>query len=742
MDFFSSIFGGSDNRELNYLKVTGKYSFHVEPVVKGILPYHSCSVMITCYKDSRKLCPIDFKCEWFRIIEDRYYKVEDLDKASYHFNPYDIGISIKCIVSSLNVEFPGHAHVTLGPVKMDYAIRPHIKDMVLSGKGEFKTNLVQFDDIMVANQTQFDNKLLLNRNEVIVCLVADKEIEPCMLHVPFEKSIFFRVEPDNYDPKTISIYFEQEERERMVKLQFISCVAKDLFIMAMRIIKVLRISCITDMVNNYGKILSKEWLPKKLNPDDGDEYFERFNSDCANVKTALKMTVAANKELVSENEQLMDNIDILERDLTFSIREFAIMLEDMKNNKGNIDIKRYEESNRSIAQDSNNMLSAMRNNPNHSINLKKSAKGQNVHNRKLFEMEQLNGLQTELDNARRLNTILETELSKLRATKGMPALAIKSEKNTGHSIYKADPRLAATMNLQASRRNQDGDDEDDSMGLSLENVLADLEDVDYMTYAISKDEIEKYKETMKLRMEFTEEKRTHDNLKANIEHIKELKQTAIANKANFNIGELNLPQEARQVGLSSEEKLLEILKNTIKENHKLTNQNYEASKANLLNEHASDELIGLRLKYLLKKNSNLDEQSEKAEEEVTMAIIQYFKNGVLPGPGSSPSSPLMLTKPEKKEVDPKVLEMQTKLKKIQEENAQKVKILDEEKNKNVQIKSQLEKALAEKKVFAEKSEILAKLQAEVADLTKRLDQIHNGNIQKDLQVISCHEGDS
>lgn len=730
MNFFSSIFGGDDNRELNYLKVTGKYSFHVEPIVKGILPYHSSSVMITCHKDSRKLCPIDFKCEWYRLIEDRQYKIEDLEEKSYHFTPYDIGISIKVVVSSMSVEFPGHAHIVFGPIKMDYVIRPQIKDLVIAGKGEFNVKLVQYDELMVNDVTDFENKVLLNRNEIVIVLLAHQNVEPCMLHVPFEKSIAFRLEPDNYDSKTLSIIFDQEERERHVKVQFPNCVIKDIFIMSMRVIKSLRVSCITDMVNNYGKILSKEWLPKKLNPEDGDEYFERFQADTASIKTALKMTVTANKELSAENEELHEYIEIIEADLAFSIKEFASLLQEMKT-KSAIDVKRYEESNRSIAADSSQVLANLRNNPNSSFNIKRSAKGQNVHNRKIFEIEQLNTLQTELENAKRLNTILETEFSKIRANKGMPVLTGATDKQMGNSLFK-DGKAGASINLHKSKRGQDQDDEDSSLGLSLENVLADLEDVDYITYAISKDEIEMFKETMKLRMDLKEEMRTHDVLKANIDHVKSLKQSAIANKTSFNLSELNLPEEARHVGLSSEEKLLQLVKKEIKENHRLTQLNFEGSKANLINEQSCDELIELKLKYLLKKNSTLDEQSEKAEEELTMAIIQYFINGTLPGPTSSNNSPS--NKNEKKE-DPKVIELQNKLKKIQEENAKKSKILDEEKTRNVSIKSQLERAIVDKKAYSEKAEILAKLQAEIGDLTKRLEIINKENTEKALPVI-------
>ena len=739
MDFFSSIFGGEDTRELTYLKVTGKYSFHVEPVMKGILPYHSNTVMVTCYKDARKLCPIDFRCDWFRLIEDRLYPIEDNNTDTYHFNPYDIGVSIKVVVTSMSVEFPGAAHIEMGPIKMDYAIRPHIKDTVLAGKAEFRVKLIQLDDTMVTDLTEHENKVLINRSEMVVVLAAHKDIEPCMLHIPYEKSILFRIECDNHDPKAVHVYFEHEEKERLVKLQFISRVARDLFIMSMRIIKVLRTSCITDMVNSYGKILSKEWLPKKLNPDDGDEYFDRFQEDTANIKHALKMTVSANKDLSKENDELMEYIDSMESDLNFCIREFTGLLQEMKERKGTVDIQKYEEANKSIAAQSNSMMSSMKANPNSSFNIKRSSKGQNVHNRKIFEIEQMNSLQVELENAKKLNGILETELIKLRTNKGLPVPKTGTDRTLSSSMLRSDPKLAATMNLQRSIRKAPGaeDDDDSSMGMSLENVLADLEDIDYKTYNITKEEIEKYKETMQLRMSFTEEKRTHDILVANLEQFKELKKNALENKDTFDIKSQVLPAAAEAVGLTLEKKLVQILKDMIKEHHRLLQDNLDASKANLTNEQTSDELIQLKIKYLLKKNSTLDEQSEKAEEELTSAIVEYFKSGGqflnLSNPGSPGTKPRSLLSSPKAPTS-RVQELKDKHKSLQADIERKAKLLDEEKAKNAAVKSQLEKAIAEKKAYAVKTEQLAKLQAEIASLTKRLDQINKERDANDLNV--------
>lgn len=696
MDLLASIFSGEDSREKQYLRVTGKYNFHIEPVIKGILPYHSCTVVITCFRDSRKIAPIDFKCEWFRVIEDRYYKIEDNDKESYHFNPYDIGGSIKCIVTSTSIHVTGTVQIMFGPILMDYALRTHIKETVQKGSAEFKTKLIQMNDNMITDNIDFDDKVILGKSEIVVKLREHKDIKDTQMHIPYERSLLFRIECDNHDPKTLTIYFEQEDKEIAVKLQFISRVARDLFIMSMRVIKVLRISCVTDMVNSYGKILSKEWLPKKLNPDDGEDYYERFQADTKNIRTALKMIITANKEISAENEKLMECIEILESDLQFSIGEFTNLLQEMKA-KGAVDIKKYEDISKSIALDSSGMINRMKDDPNSSFNIKRSAKDQNIHNRKRQDVEQLAGLQSDYDNVKRLNTILESELTKLRASKGLKA---DQSINMHSSMIKANEQ----------RRKASDDEEDGALGMTLENVLADLEDVDYKTYKISKEEIDKYKETMKLRMEFIEEKRSHEILNMNLEHIKQTKQTAIADKQTFNINQLALPDAARAPGVT-EEQLLAILQDVIKENYRLSQQNIEASKANLDREQSSDELIELKLKYLLKKSSTLDEQSEKAEEELTASIINHFKKlDANKGPA----------------FDPKVMELTKKKEDLAFSNQLKAQQIEQEKAKNASVKAELEKINSDKKVYTEKSDKIKALQSQVNTLMEKLDKLQNG----------------
>ncbi len=727
MNFIASIFSSDDTRELEYIDVTGKFRFHVEPDIKGILPYHTTTIMIHCFKDDRKLCPIDVECEWYRVIEGRNYKIEDNEAESYHCSPFDIGASIKVLITSSNDDCPGTATIVFGPIKMDLSMRPHIRDKVLNGTSEFKAKLIKLDDTFINDLSDFENRVVLGKVEVVVHLCRNPDVSEKQIIIPFEKSLFFRIECDSHDPKTLIIYFEEEDRERSIKLQFLNRVARDLFILSLRVIKVLKISCVTDMVNSYGMILSKEWLPKRINRESGDEYYENFAKDTENIKCALKMVVAANKEVQADNEKYLECINMLENDLQLSITQFTNLLQDMRNRQ-TLDVKKYEEAN-SINSQSSRALKSIKNDPNSSFNIKRSSKEQNVHSRKIYEMEQLNKLMSEFESAKRINGILEAELLKLK-NGGKPVPANKF----GNSMYKSqlglDPKLAS--HIHKSKRAGDDEDDEGDLGLSLENVLADLEDLDYKTYTITKEEIDKYKETMQLRMEFTEQKTTHDMLTSNLELVRQTKQTALAQKTTFNTRDLNLPSEAFQgSAVVSEEQLLRLLNQIIKRNHELLKQNFEASKMNLESEKKSDELIELKLKYLLKKNSTLDEQSEKAEAELEQALVDHIRELE----SKAPTKPSAAKGPSAR-----LLELQEQNKLLIGQNLEKSRLIEQEKMKNTAVKADLEKLVQEKKQYAEKAEKVKKLQEEVNMLMKKLAVIQGeGEQSADPKVLSAHQ---
>lgn len=719
MDLLSSIFGGGENKELEYLKVTGNYDFHIHPEVSGILPYHMSTVAIKVYRDASKLAQVDFDCEWFRIIEGRAYPIEDNEEEFYVFNPYDIGACIKAVVTVEDPRCTGIAEVIFGPIKMDPSLRPHVKETVLHHGGEFDIRIIGIDEEFIDDNSNYTSKLVLKTSELMFNLAGiEGNTEPQQVKVAFENSIAFRIECDTHDDKCLEVFFDQGEVERSIKVQFVSRTARDLFILSLRIMKILRISCITDMVNSYGQILNKQWVPKRLNTEDGEEYFQRFKEDGEMLRAALKMIIEANKTLTQDNEKLEEAIEHLEHDLESSIAEFSKLLHQVQE-RGPVDLQQFEERSRMIGKDSSVVLDKLRNDPTSNFQSKKSSKDENVHERKLEELRQINTIKSQIEEQKKLKKMLEDELAKMRG--GKPAGGEFGANNLSRS------------ELGFGRKKQ-ADDEEDAVEMSLDNVLADLEVVDYKKYKIAEEEIELYKETMRLRLAFSEEKRSHETLKSNMEFISQLRKTCIERPNTISIGSLTLPEEAEAPAVQKNPAALaRLLAGILQENKVLAQKCMECNKAHLLEEQSSQELVKLRLQYLLKKNTSLDDQTEKAEEELGAKIVERFQmlEQLKSSTVSSATFGGPATKNEviKEQVAPKsskkkeIEELQEKIKTIRQQNAIKTKQVEEEKTKIPQIKSELEKALAEKKVLQEKADKVKQLQAEMSELVKKMESL-------------------
>jgi hypothetical protein len=720
MDILSSIFGGGENKELEYLRVTGNYDFHIHPEVAGVLPYHTCSVAIKVYRDSSKLAQLDFDCEWYRIIEGRCYPIEDNEEEFYVFNPYDIGASIKAVVTVEDQRSSGVAEVVFGPIKMDPSLRPHVKETVLHHGGEFDIRIIGIDEELIDDNSNYTSKLILKTSDLVFSIVAQEgQLEAQQIKVAFENSIAFRVECDTHDDRAMEVFFDEGDLERSVKVQFVSRAARDLFILAMRIIKILRISCITDMVNSYGQILNKQWVPKRLNTDDGDEYFQRFKEDGEMLRSALKMIIEANKTLTHDNEKLEDAIEHLEHDLESSIAEFSKLLQQVQE-RGPIDLQQFEEKSRIIGKDSSVLLDKLRNDPTSNFQSKKSSKDENVHERKLEELRQINQIKTQIEEQKKLKKMLEDELAKSRGGVRGPS-----------SDFMANNLSRSEVGFGKKKQHED---EEDAVEMSLDNVLADLEVVDYKKYKIADEEIELYKETMKLRLAFSEEKRSHETLKSNMEFISQLRKTCIERPGTIDISNLTLPEEAESAAIQKNPAALaRLLAGILQENKMLAQKCMECNKAHLLEEQSSQELVKLRLQYLLKKNTSLDDQTEKAEEELGAKIVERFQqleqlksstvSSATFGGQATSVSKAPIVKPEGPSKKKEIEELQERIRLIQQQNAIKAKKVEEEKARIPVIKSELEKALAEKKTLQEKAERVKQLQAEMGELVKKMEQL-------------------
>jgi hypothetical protein len=412
MSWFSNIFSSEPTNEKDFMEVTGKYVFHLEPKINGILPYSTSTIEIVAYdveeEESRRMIPIN--CKWFRLIEGRAYEVEGKEDAVYHLSPLDIGAKVQAVVSSVNM---GKATIVFGPVKMDVSHRDVIGENVFSNFGEYRVRIPAIDGRATNDLPRFENKLILSKSEIFIFFSTALSGHESELRYNFDGHLGFTMKEDGADPRVVVLAFDYEDCERVFHFQFEYRNMRDCFIETLRVMRCLKCLNIADMVNNFGKVLSREWLPVLITQNAGAIYRANFNSDLELIKMALKDIIGINKLLSRDNDKLHDLIQILENDLNFAMKEFRALLENYKK-KGDVDLKPFESVERSMRGESSVLLDSLRKDINSSITLKKNEREVNVHGKRLLENERVAKLERDIDSSQKLNQMLRTEISKLK----------------------------------------------------------------------------------------------------------------------------------------------------------------------------------------------------------------------------------------------------------------------------------------------------------------------------------------
>lgn len=137
-----------DKRNTNF-KISGKHTFHVDPTIRGKLPYQSASITITCFENEERRKPLDFCCKWFRIHEGRCYEMEeDPNAVTYHVNPYDIGKTIKVLIKA-DDRSKGWAELCFGPIKPDPALVCQMENNLIFGVDDMRIDVVKVGTKMI-----------------------------------------------------------------------------------------------------------------------------------------------------------------------------------------------------------------------------------------------------------------------------------------------------------------------------------------------------------------------------------------------------------------------------------------------------------------------------------------------------------------------------------------------------------------------------------------------------------------
>jgi hypothetical protein len=426
------------------IRISGDFSFFLEPVIQGTLPNHNCSLTVVCYSSSDRKVQIDVDIKWYKILNGDTYEVRDYKEIYYHFNPADIDLSIKCHICSREPKYPGSATILIGPVVLDGSLKPEIEGMCINQKSAFKVLVVAIDDKPIrpnASTIRVEKPYLyLTYDPGMVGRETDKSrFEPLMLDFETDPDVKIRIDPTNINNILIN-YKNSMKVETKLKIKFDSRMQRDIFYIYHKLMRILKKSVIDEILVEYEKLFKYDWsfLKHKIaeNRDSMVDFEVIYNFDL--VREHLKAMVRLNKELNEENTTLLDSLDILEADLELSSKEFRSLIEDQKTSKKltRKDITRYEKSSQSIIQESSMIVDG--------VKVKDKRKKKELDDERIGQMREL---EDDIKAVKRINEIFKKEIE---ALKGLSKPAGSSPSNVHNlmdsvnlSVIQVDDELMA-----------------------------------------------------------------------------------------------------------------------------------------------------------------------------------------------------------------------------------------------------------------------------------------------------------
>ena len=216
IEALQSLFKGSEDTQ-DFITIKSSANFHIQPVVRGRLPYQSATVIITGYLDRNATQAIDIKCRWYRLVGDRYYEIPNNEDESYHINPFDIGSYIIAIAKPVDQSIRGKSQIKIGPIKMDPSLRPGIEECVISSRGLFNFRLLKIDQKFIDDYSDYENMLFFEKPSIVFkwCEIMKEEMEDFELNM--EGTPDFRIKCENHDSRAITIYFRRGFEDKSSK---------------------------------------------------------------------------------------------------------------------------------------------------------------------------------------------------------------------------------------------------------------------------------------------------------------------------------------------------------------------------------------------------------------------------------------------------------------------------------------------------------------------------------------------
>lgn len=366
LSFIESLLAPESEQNLHPLTIEGSYEFYLEPTVKGNIPDHTTTIVLSCFSDSLKKKTIDFETSWYKVIGGETYQIVNYSECFYHLNSSDIDLKIKAVVRSKDKDFPGTAHVFIGPVVLDYVLKPELEGMLLNGMAFSRVNLLSYDEENIE-----PNLTTLRLQRPNLYIDFDRHLQKhSNLGEFFSKPFKANFESDelkiSLDIKSITTvivaFKEEDESKHKLKLIFESRMQRDIFYVFLKLSKLLKEKTIKKQVAQYDELFDYRWcflnISKHDMPKEGNvEYENIFEFDLK--RELMKTMVRLNKELNEENLALVDSLEILEKDLDSSAREFKSLLEDTKA-KNPKNLRQYEKSSQSIMQETSVIIEGVK----------------------------------------------------------------------------------------------------------------------------------------------------------------------------------------------------------------------------------------------------------------------------------------------------------------------------------------------------------------------------------------------
>ena len=116
-----------------------------------------------------------------------------------------------------------------------------------------------------------------------------------------------------------------------VAVRFETRIARDTFLMTMRMMRLRRSLPLSEVISNEDLLLKRVWYPVK-GSSRSPEYFSNIFR-LASRRDVLENMLVIHRNLVLENDGLCDGVDILEADLQFAVQEFGGLIDQLKKMK-------------------------------------------------------------------------------------------------------------------------------------------------------------------------------------------------------------------------------------------------------------------------------------------------------------------------------------------------------------------------------------------------------------------------